>query len=785
VLYVRPDGAGDGSAAAPFGTIEEAIAAATPGAVVLLAAGEYTTTASIGEELTILGACARETRIVGTTAPINDANVNEDFAGALHVRDLGKLTLENVTLSGERTTVTVRGGANAALSDVIVEDFTPQGMWVSDAGSTLSVAKSLFTGGRIAETRTVASGVIATFEGHAEVSDSAFVDCAGRAVNVLEKGSVLLTDVSITDVHPSAIDTSAPVFANVGAHVEAHRLQISGFYGQAIVAGKSTVDLSWVAIEHGVSSGSNAKTSGLRSLEGSSISCSSCVIRDVQGFGATSFAEERGELTLRDVLIAELELSADGTGAGISSDNTDVTLERVEVLDAIRGAVRIGTGNASLTDVRAVDSGTLHALRAGISCFEGACLLRRVSAEGMPIWITKASYSVEEVLTTGFSEVLQDGLPYFGLMLEGQGQARRAHVANSYGYGAYLMPGSHDVSGLVVEDLKPLVTNDVDLAYGVYVEKEAEVAGNDWVTRRISGVGVVSQGNLWLEDAVVADTLERRDEVYGVGIWLVNEADLSRIRVERTFGFGLVAARAAVTLEDIAIHETRAGRVGGLYGHGLWFESADVEGNRLSIDDAQSAGVTANGGDLTLHDLAVTRIQPGTAFHDGGEGLWFLGHSNVTLERTLVSDTFSTGLGASEGAVVHATELDVHGVRPGRALRKDVFGIQLAEGVADCVILAEGGEGTFSRTSLAGCARSGLLLQRAEATLGDVEIKNVPVGVATQYAELPSYDPALLHMEDVEIPELHNPGYGIPSGPPIGGVGADMRFDDLLLETER
>jgi hypothetical protein len=403
----------------------------------------------------------------------------------------------------------------------------------------------------------------------------------------------------------------------------------------------------------------------------------------------------------------------------------------------------------------------------------------------MPLGVGNASYSVEEVLTTGWTEVLQDGKPNYGLELTGQGQARRIHVGQSHGYGLYFGKGTHDVSEVVVEDLKPVVTNDVNLGIGFVVSEGADVEGSHWVTRRVSGVGVLGLGTLSLEDAVVADTLERRDGVYGVGIWLVNDSALSRVRVERTFGFGVVAAQTGVALQDLAIQETRAGRVGGLYGQGLWFESADVEGDRISIDDAQSAGISANGSDLILRDLAVTSIRPGTAFHDGGEGLWFAGQSNVTLERASVSDTFCAGVGASQGAFVSATELQVQGVSPGRALLKDVFGIQLAEGVADCAILAEGAEGTFSRTSLAGCERSGLLLQRATATLGEVEIKNVPVGVATQYADLPEHDPARLHLEDVGSPELRDPGYGVPSGPPIGGVGTDMRFDDLFLETER
>ena len=67
--------------------------------------------------VTIVGACASNTRIEGTSAPVPDVNANPDFAGALHVHDAGALTLSNVTLAGLRTPLTVVGGASASVSE--------------------------------------------------------------------------------------------------------------------------------------------------------------------------------------------------------------------------------------------------------------------------------------------------------------------------------------------------------------------------------------------------------------------------------------------------------------------------------------------------------------------------------------------------------------------------------------------------------------------------------------------------------------------------------------------
>ncbi|MBK6685113.1 MAG: hypothetical protein IPG45_11655 [Deltaproteobacteria bacterium] len=63
VLYVDDDApaGGDGTAATPYSTINEAIAAATDGTTVLVARGRYTEELVITQAITLLGACAADT----------------------------------------------------------------------------------------------------------------------------------------------------------------------------------------------------------------------------------------------------------------------------------------------------------------------------------------------------------------------------------------------------------------------------------------------------------------------------------------------------------------------------------------------------------------------------------------------------------------------------------------------------------------------------------------------------------------------------------------------------
>lgn len=782
VLYVRTGGTGDGSSAAPLGSIDAAIARASAGAVVLVAAGTYTTSARVEKKLSILGACAQATRIAGTAAPLPDVDVEEEFDGALSVRAGGALTLQSVTLSGERTPLTVLAGASATLSDVIVDDITPMGIWVSGDGSNLSVSKSLFRGGRIAKGRTVAPGINAAYGAHADVRDCAFLHSAGRSIGILHGASVELTDVSVSQVDSELSHASSPLYAAGSSRLKATRLQISGFFGQAITVRESAAELAWVAIDHGVSGGTNAQTFAMFADIDSSLVCSSCILRDLQGFGvaAKRSAKPIG-LQLTDVLIAELAPATDGSGAGISVDASPTTLERVELLDVPGVGISLDAAEGSLTDVRATADGSERDDTGGIGARHGKYDLRRVSADGMPLDVSGV-FTVDRLSASHWTKVRPEGRVVPGIFLQGEGAAQHLYAAESHGIGVLFAKGSAvQASAVVVEDLKPSITLDAQMALGIVVQTGATVSGSDWVTRRISGDGLVALGALTLSDALFADT---REAFAGpaLGALLQGQANLARVRIERTFGVGLFASKGSATLADLAILQTESERLKGTLGHGLVVVSGKLDATRVSVDEARSVGVYTEDSAATLRDLKVTRVQPNVGFHDGGMGLWLTGPFKVTLERGSVHDVVGTGLGSTQGATVEASDLEVGGVRRGRTLVQDVFGVQVVDGVGDCLILAEGSRGAFTRTILSNCERSALFVHKSEATLADMDVRHAPVGLVMEYSELPRYDSASLHFDDVAEPLIKDPGYGVPSGPPVQAAGQDDIFGDLIRE---
>jgi hypothetical protein len=145
-VYVDPTfpGPSDGTAAAPFATIPEAINAAEAGAIVALAAGSYPEGASLaGKNVRLWGVCpslvelgalvvdtasAAEIRQIAVTAPLD----------AVRIKDSADVHIANVWIHDAETGVRVESGS-ARMSDVLVEgtltgvDAVPDALTIEDS----------------------------------------------------------------------------------------------------------------------------------------------------------------------------------------------------------------------------------------------------------------------------------------------------------------------------------------------------------------------------------------------------------------------------------------------------------------------------------------------------------------------------------------------------------------------------------------------------------------------------------------------------------------------------
>jgi len=197
ITYVRAGAiGGTGTMDQPFGSISEAISAATPGSVVALAKGTYDAVVRVREGVTVWGACARET-ILTSSVSGGDGVVNVTSVEA-ELRDVSirDSACPGVTVAGATGHLTLRG--------VVVSSTLGFGVHV-----TYGAALEAFDLA-IADTRTqigATAGVRVEQGAHAEVQRGAIVRASTIGVSVRDPGSsARLEGVAVRETLPRAVD---------------------------------------------------------------------------------------------------------------------------------------------------------------------------------------------------------------------------------------------------------------------------------------------------------------------------------------------------------------------------------------------------------------------------------------------------------------------------------------------------------------------------------------------------------------------------------------------------
>lgn len=424
-LYVRAGASGgDGSMAAPYGTIRDAIVRAPPGAAILLAKGTYAEAIDVFGGLRVIGACAAETFLAPETggAVVRVAELGvvvEDVtlrpgAGLRGVEVTGELTLRAVRVEGatDDAVFVFEGGALEA-SRLVVRDARAsmplfgRGLTVTDGAAT--VAQALFDGcpgsgvlvsrgGRVSARaiRVTQSGegiqgrplVIAQGEGgELTLAESLLEGGAGTGVLVSEAGTLEVDQVVIRDlfVDPAMPSASAGIFARTAGRVEARRLRIerTELLGAGLAEGsEGTFEDTYVARVGAAALDGQPVAMGIL-YSGPSLVVRRMAIRDIDRMGVQV---ERGTLVLEDVSIAR---TGDGPGTGYvpmgyAQLEGETTLRRVRV-EATRGAAIFAEATTvTLEDVAVVEPPGLADGRfgRGIELSRGAATLTRVRVEG-------------------------------------------------------------------------------------------------------------------------------------------------------------------------------------------------------------------------------------------------------------------------------------------------------------------------------------------------------------------------------------------------------------------
>lgn len=137
--FVRPGATGDGSRAAPFGTLAEAVAAAGDGDVVALSTGVHAGGVSLTDSLDLIGACtetviedadAALTVATGATVRIQDLSLTGAGAGA---QVEGTASLEGVVVAADGRGLVVHGALEA--TELLVTGAESGGLIVEGTGT--------------------------------------------------------------------------------------------------------------------------------------------------------------------------------------------------------------------------------------------------------------------------------------------------------------------------------------------------------------------------------------------------------------------------------------------------------------------------------------------------------------------------------------------------------------------------------------------------------------------------------------------------------------------------
>jgi hypothetical protein len=423
VRHVRAGSTGgDGSEAAPFGTIEEALAGVSGPVTLALAAGTYASS-PLPSDVEIQGVCAERVTITGTID-----------APALVVRPGARLSLEGVTLTPASVGVLV--GGELTVRRVAILGAATAGIGL--IGGVLDAERVLVRDTRLAD-----------------------ADDFGRGVSVETDARASLRHVVIEGSRESGL-------AVANATVEADDLAIrrtSPDGGGGLGVGMRLFERATAVIRHAALE--DAVEAGIRVEAGSELTLEDSVIRDVRSSeslangrgifvreslahvrrtlierasGAAIFATTGTTLDATDVVLADTVVSGN-FAAGLGVIDSDVVAERVAVMDAAWIGIVVNGASATLT--------------------ASDVIVRRVEPTAVDLG---EGIVVGDGGTATFTRALLEGVHTVGAMTYGVGSslsitdARIRHVLESPGYvvgrGAEADVGAHlTLTNVWIEDV--------------------------------------------------------------------------------------------------------------------------------------------------------------------------------------------------------------------------------------------------------------------------------------------------------------------------------------------
>jgi parallel beta helix pectate lyase-like protein len=513
VRYVRagaPAG-GDGSIGAPFATISDAIAGATPGSVIAIGRGSFRENIALPPGVALIGACAAATTIAGVVlaragaGEIRDLAIAETTTTGASIRAIGPAT--SLALSG----VEVRGGRGLGLAAESASEISIRGSALRDNAQ---------------------GGLFLTGGARADVTRTSF-ERNGRAQILATAATATLTDVIVRD------GPSLGVHAGESARIDIRRAALLSNHGAGIAAiDRARVTLSDGLVRRTLDLGLFRRnvSGALIAADGGRIDVARALVDDNDTHGAIVL--DGAELYLLDVIVKDthrlrqVDLYGDAIVANYASR---IEGARIVVLRPEASAILIVGGSIGVfRDVvaqRTVDEPTLTNGGESIVAASATIALSRARIE-LPIGAGVAAVG--------------NGSPACDLRADAPAYAR--------------------LEDIEVDGTQPRPPPFESLGYSIYAHCDAHLAiARGRFLRSGSGVLFDIEGMSFMESQFPSVVLE--DIAVGGsnndGIYVGNgNARFQRVSVDHVAARGVVAGNGAVlTASDLSVTEAAFGLV--------------------------------------------------------------------------------------------------------------------------------------------------------------------------------------------------------------------------------
>lgn len=680
-LFVREGAGGTGTREAPFGTLAEALAVASPGATIALARGALAVPLDVDVAVTLRGACAEETRLTGPltiSAAVTLEDVTVTSASSAIVVQRGGLTARGVVVGDHVGSGIDLRSAENVLEDVVVRGGT--GATATFEGAVHVVNATLEATRLVIEGR-AGFGLTVDSRASLTLSDSVVADGStsdrGPTALVLLLAASTRTDISRCVVENGvnqllAVNGGAVTIEDTlvqGARIQpgqAIAIGVTGFGGSLTTRGLRTHDIDgfglataggYVEVEDYVADGTHPMSVGLHAEEGSTMVARRARLGPI-AIGARSFV--RGALELEDA-----RFTGATQASMVSSGEESVgTFRRVFVHDGVAG-LRVGSdataelSDAIFTEVRGTGIGD-DAVGAYL---RSRVVAQRVRATGMGNSCFAALQDAVVELSDARCVDAELGIVS---AIRGSMTARRVSVEDITLVGLV----SEESASLVVEDATVRGVGPTEaVSAGLAINEGATATLSRVTISEIDGYGVSSwDGDELGGDPEVTPHLILTDVLVDgatIGGFSANGlVDLDRVEIRRA-GVAAITHTSPTTVfqvRDVHIVDTVPDPIDGRFGHGVHLVTGGtMRGTHVVVEGARGAGLLARGATVELDGLWVSTVVAASC------GAGCLGGGS--------------GIVANEGAVVRLANV--------RSFGNEVAGVQVV-GAATSVTLLGG-----------------------------------------------------------------------------------------------